>query len=361
MRGFKSTLRGVSVGSLIAAAATTVRAQDDSNDAFGGWLRHFRIGGSFMVNVSTEFKTTGTFPVNRPPPSAAGGISYDDGFVGIDKTGNSPLPGTTTPATTFWGYSDASQVDAAANRLTFHGTDSFTGSGSEKISDNPVGFDMVYGGTFREWEHVAIGGEFGFGFNVFQTRDHRPLSATLSRTVDQYDISGISPFPTTPYSGPESGEPSHVGGTAPVLPAEPVSSGNEVVPGTIGGTRSLEGILYHFHVGPMVRWEFYPRWTLNASAGGAFGIFDAEYHFNETISSTAGSSLSNSGKFGTTDLKVGGYAGAVVMYDTGNQWEPYLGAYFMSLGDGKVSSGGREAIMHLGGAINITAGINWSF
>ena len=54
----------------------------------------FESAARFMVNVSTEFKTTGTFPVNRPPPSAAGGISYDDGFVGVDKTGNSPLPGT---------------------------------------------------------------------------------------------------------------------------------------------------------------------------------------------------------------------------------------------------------------------------
>src|SRR5437879_6247622 len=124
MRGFYSTRRGISVCSLIAAAAAA-HGQDDSGDG-GGWLRHFRIGGSFMLNVSTEFKTTGTFAVNRPPPSTAGGVSYDDGFVGVDKTGNAPAPGTTTLITTFWGYNDASQVDTAADRLTFHGTDSFT-------------------------------------------------------------------------------------------------------------------------------------------------------------------------------------------------------------------------------------------
>jgi hypothetical protein len=362
MRGFKSTLRGISVCSLIAAAATA-RAQDDNNDAFGEWLRHFRIGGSFMLNVSTQFKTTGTFPVNRQPPSAAGGVTYDDGFVGVDKTGNATPPGGTGPATTFWGYNDASQYDAAANRLTFHGSQSFDASGLDKVSDNPIGFDMVYAGTFREWEHIAIGGEFGFGFNIFQTRDRRPLSATLNRVVDQYDTSKIpsASFPQAPYTGTESGAPANPGGVAYVLPTTPVSSSNEVVPGTIGGTRTLEGILYNFRLGPMVRWEFYPRWTLNASAGGAFGIFDADYSFNEIISAGAGSTVSNRGKFGTTDLKVGGYAGAVLMYDTGNQWEPYLGANFMSLGDGKVSSGGREAIMHLGGAVVITAGINWTF
>jgi len=146
MNRLNSTLRGISFCSLIAMAASA-RAEDD--DVIGKWLRHFRIGGSVMLNVSTTFKTTGTFNVNRQPPSAAGGISYDDGFVGVDKTGNAIPPGGTTPVTTFWGYSDASQVDAAANRLTFHGTDSFTGSGVDKISDTPLGFDMVYAGTFR--------------------------------------------------------------------------------------------------------------------------------------------------------------------------------------------------------------------
>src|SRR5437762_3961222 len=117
MTRLNSTLRGISLGSLIAAAVSA-RAEDDVS-----WLRHFRIGGSFMMNVSTEFKTSGNFTVNRPPPSAAGGISYDDGFVGVDKTGNAPLPDGSGPGTTFWGYNDASQMNDTAKTLTFHGTD----------------------------------------------------------------------------------------------------------------------------------------------------------------------------------------------------------------------------------------------
>src|SRR5205085_8001851 len=100
---------------------------------------------------------------------------------------------------------------------------------------------------------------------------------------------------------------------------------------------------------------FYPRWTLNGSAGGVMGIFDAEYQFNETITPTSGSAVGNRGKFGDTDLTYGGYAGAIVMYDTGNMWEAYLGLHFISMKDGEVSSGGREAQMHLGAAVFITA------
>src|SRR4051812_21338100 len=103
MTRFNSTLRGLSLGALLGATAA-IHAQDSDSD----WMRHFRIGGSFMVGVSTEFKMSGTFPVNRPPPSAAGGISYDDGFVGVDSTGNAIPPGGTQHVTTFWGYNDAS-------------------------------------------------------------------------------------------------------------------------------------------------------------------------------------------------------------------------------------------------------------
>jgi hypothetical protein len=170
------------------------------------------------------------------------------------------------------------------------------------------------------------------------------------------DTSGNVIIPSAPYIGNESGA-----GPSPLIPTDTTSLGESSTTGTIGGSRSLDGILYNFRLGPTVRWEFWPRWTLIGSAGGALGIFDAEYHFNESISATPGSSVNSSGKFGATDLKYGGYAGAVVMYDTGNYWEAYLGAYFISLQDGKISSGGREATMHLGSAISITAGINWTF
>jgi hypothetical protein len=355
MMPHQSILRGLSLCAL-AAAASSICAQEDES-----WMRHFRIGASVMMNVSTEFKTSGTFAVNRPAPGSRGGVSYDDGFVGVDATGNATPPGGSGPATTFWGYNDASQVNETDKLLTYHGTDSFSTSAFDKINDTPIGFDMVYATTIRKWERLAIGGEFGFGFNIFDARDRRPLNATLSQTVAQHDISAIPIFPDPPYVGPESGQPSTPGGSAPVLPANPVSSQQQTVSGAIHGSRSLEGILYNFRLGPMLRWEFYPRWTLNGSAGGALAIFDATYRFNESISSSAGASLSNKGKFGSTDLKYGGYAGAVVMYDTGNQWEPYLGAHFLTMQDGKLSSGGREATMHLGAAVYITAGINWTF
>lgn len=338
MRRSNSNLRGLSICSALAFAAAA--------HGEGEWLRHFRIGGSVGMNVSTDFKTSGTFTLDAPPPSSRGGVSYDNGFVGRDQFNTEGL-------TSFWGYNSASQVDTAAKTLTFQRTESFSASGFNKVDDTPLGFDMAYAATFREWEHVAIGGEFGFGISAFQTRDKKPMAANLRVRTDQVNIGDLI-VPAAPYVGNESG-------TGPLISTDTTSLGESDTTGTIGGSRSLEGLLFNFRLGPMVRWEFWPRWTLNGSAGGAMAIFDAEYRFNETISATPTSSVNNKGKFGATDIKYGGYAGAVVMYDTGNQWEPYLGAYFMSLQDGKISSGGREATMHLGSAVYLTAGINWSY
>lgn len=349
MRRSKLKLQGLSLLSILAAAA--------SAHGEGDWLRHFRIGGSVGMNIKTEFKTSGTFPVTPGPPSARGGVTYDDGFVGVDETDNAPDPQTGERVTTFWGYNSESQYDAASDVLTFHQTKSFTASGYDEADDFPPGFDMVYAGTFRQWDRIAIGGEIGFGLSVFGARDRKPLGAIVTQRVDQYRLGGtVLPKPP-PYSGPEAGR----GTDAPVINSTPIPLGDQTGPGTITGSRSLEGMLYNFRLGPLVRWEFLPYWTLNGSAGGALGIIDAEYEFNETISANANSSVNGRGSFGDTEIKYGAYAGAVVMYDTGNYWEAYLGAHVMSLQDAKFSSGGREANMQLGAAVFITAGINWSF
>jgi hypothetical protein len=339
MRFSNSSLRGLSFCSALAFASVA-RGE-------GEWLRHFRIGASAGLNISTEFKTTGTFALNTPPPSSRGGISYDDGFVGRDAF-------NTVGQTTFWGYNNASQVDDAAKTLTYHGTQSFSANGFNEADDVPLGFDMAYAGTFRQWERVSIGGELGFGLSVFNARDKHTMNALLQQKIDVYDTSQII-VPSAPYIGNDTG----TGG--PLLPTTPTSTSGATTAGTVSGSRSLEGILYSFRLGPMLRWEFYPRWTLNASGGGALGIFDATYKFDETISASANSGAHNKGKFGTTDVLYGGYAGAIVMWDSGDDWELYLGAHFMSLQDGKISSGGREATMHLDAAIYITAGINWSY
>src|SRR6185295_19021010 len=97
-----------------------------SAQAEGEWLKHFRVGMSFGLNMKTDFTTSGSFPISGSNPGPAApklDHFYDDGYVRVDQTGDA------LNRTSFWGYRDATQRDTAAETLTYHGTRSFTASG----------------------------------------------------------------------------------------------------------------------------------------------------------------------------------------------------------------------------------------
>ena len=341
-----NTLSALSGLSLLALAASA-QAQED-------WTKHFRIGMSFGLNIKTDFRTSGTFGVSAVgQPIPGQNHTYDDGFVRVDDTGNAVPFGSTSGATANWGYQSGGQYDAGAQTLAFHGTSSYNTAGFTSRDDAPqLGFDMAYGGSFRKWERLAIGWEFGFNWTLINNKDRSALTATTVQVEDIYPTGGTT-IPGAPYTG------GFDSAGRPVIDDAPTRT-ETFTTGTVTGSRGLDASLYQFRLGPMIRWEMVPRWTLNGSVGGAFGLFDADFDYNERII-TATTSTTNRGKFGDFDTTYGGYAGVVIMYDTGHMWEAYLGTHFVTMSDVTVSGPGRSAKTHLGAALYLTAGINWSF
>jgi hypothetical protein len=342
-----SALSGLSV----LAMAVSAHAQED-------WTKHFRIGMSVGLNIKTDFRVSGSFPVSGSSPGLAipgQNHTYDDGYVRVDDTGNAvPFDSTTgNGVTANWGYNNASQYDAVAETLTFHGSTSYTTSFTSRDDAPQLGFDLAYGGSFRQWERLAIGWEFGFNWTLIDSKDKRALAGSIDRVEDAYPTTGTSPFPGAGYRGTFSSAGHPVIDDAPTRTTQSLA-------GTVTGSRGLEANLYQFRLGPLIRWEMVPRWTLNGSVGGAFGLLDADYVFDERISA-AGISTRNRGKFGELETTYGGYAGVVLMYDTGHYWEAYLGTHLITMSDATVSGPGRSARVDLGAAIYLTAGINWSF
>ena len=329
--------------------AASAQAQED-------WTRHFRVGMSVGLNVKTEFHSSGTFSVSSVgQPTPGQNHTYDDGFVRLDDTGNAvPFDSTTgNRVTTNWGYDNPSQYDPAARTLAFQGTSSYTTGNFTGSDDSPqLGFDLAYGGTFRKWERVAIGFELGFGMTFIDAEDNRSMNASVNEIKDVYPT-GTTTLPTAPYTGgfDSAGRP-----VIDDLPTRVVTT----TAGTVTGSRQLDANLYQFRLGPSIRWEMAPRWILHGSAGGVFGVFDGDLEFNEQIV-TATTSGSNQGKFGETETTFGGYAGAIVMYNTGHYWEAFLGAHFITMGDVTISGPGRSSKTDLSAGIYLTAGINWSF
>jgi hypothetical protein len=342
-----------------AGVGLSAFAQSDSMDTFGGdpstskfiridpdandWTRHFRIGAMVGMNISADFKTKGTFNISG---NQTGNGIYDDGYVRPDQSGD---PNNTS----FWGYNNASQYNAAANTLTMHSASSYSATSSSSESGSAfAGFEMAYGDNLWYWKHARVGWEFGFGLLPINITDSKPMSATVSQSTYTFNTGGIV-VPGAPYQGGSSG-------VGPYIPISPASSVTNTSPGTVTGTRELDVMLYTFRLGPTFYWDINQYLGMQIGAGPAFGIVSGTYKYNETIT-TAASSTHNSGSFGFTDLTYGGYVNGTLLYHIINDADLYVGAQYMPMGNASFSSGGRSGQLNLGGQLYLSAGINWPF
>ena len=344
---------------VFAGVALAAPAQSDSIATFGGnpdsskfiridrdepdWTRHFRIGAMVGMNISADFKTKGTFPISG---NKAGSGVYDDGYVHPDQSGDPVYTG-------YWGYNNASQYNAVANTLTMHGASSYSTSSSSSSDGSAfAGFDMAYGDNIWYWKHARVGWEFGFGLLPINLTDSKPMSATVSQSASTFNTGGIV-VPGAPYQGGSSGQ-------SPIISSTPSSVTNNTSSGTVTGKRELDAILYTFRLGPTFYWDLNEYFGMQLGAGPALGLVSGTYKYNETITTSTGSTR-NHGQFDFTDVTYGGYVNGTLLYHIINDADLYLGAQYMPMGNASFSSGGRSGQLNLGGQLYISAGINWPF
>ena len=295
---------------------------------------------------------SGQFGISGSDPGGAGvgrqDHFYDDGYVRVDQTGNAD------GRTSYWGYDNASQYDAATHTLTLHSARSFNASSSASRDDQPyLGLDMAYGGNLTRWARGMVGWELGFGLLPIHIEDRQELRGTFTRTVHRFDTGGIV-IPIAPYHGGSSGLGPAIGDVATALPGD-------MIAGTATGSRALDVVLYNFRLGPTLHWELHRRLAAAISAGGALGIVSGDYLFDEKLVLADGGGAVNKGKMGMTDLVYGGYAAAVLMFHTNEKADLYVAAQYMTLGDSTISGGGRQARLNLGEGLYLAAGFNWMF
>jgi hypothetical protein len=349
-------------GLAMCASAQFIPSQNASSvDAFGGdpdsykfiripsdtgdWTRHFRIGAMVGLNISAEFSQKGAFSISGNNP--AGGF-YDDGYVHPDQSGDPKY-------TSYWGYNNASQYDAANQKLTMHATTSYSmaGSSTDDVGPSP-GFDMAYGDNLWYWKHARVGWELGFGLLPLTVKDNHSQSANVNQTDYKYSTAGIYLFPDAPYQAGPSGNSVFIPSSPESVIQQPTASG------VVSGNRELDEILYTVRFGPSFYWDLTEDFGMSLGAGGAVGIVNGNYTYNEMVTS-GGVSARNSGDFSTTDVIYGGYVNGTLLYHVLDNADFYLGAQYMPLGNASFSSGGRQAELKLGGQIYVSVGVNWPF
>jgi hypothetical protein len=313
------------------------------------WTRHFRVGAMVGLNISANFRSQGTFNISGNNPGK--GI-YDDGYVRTDQTGNAG------GYTSYWGYDNASQYNAAANTLQMHSASTYSTGGSGSADGNVFpGFEMAYGGNLWYWKHARVGWELGFGLLPIRISDNRPMSGSVNQSAYSFNTTGIV-VPGAPYQGGSSGQ-------GPLISDAPVKGDQTTSPAIITGTRSLNVTLYTIRLGPSFYWDVTEKVGLSFGAGPALGIVSGDFNYNETITSLSdGISAHNHGQISATDVVYGGYVNGTVMYhinDFGRNADLYLSVQYMPLSDATIGDSHREGQLNLSGQVYISAGINWPF
>lgn len=316
-----------------------IRIPSDTDD----WTRHFRLGALVGMNISANFNENGLFNVSGN--NVANGI-YDNGYVRPDQTGDPNY-------TSFWGYNNASQYNAANHTLTMAATTGFstTGGGEAKGGLFP-GIDVAYGDNLWYWKHARVGWEFGFGWLPVNISQNSSSSATVTHTAFNFDTTGLV-VPTAPYQGGPNGQ-------GPLLPLSPFSSSSTNSVGTVSGSHSLDVTLLTMRLGPSFYWDLTEKVGMSLGAGPAVGLVTGDYKYDEIITA-GGLNSHNAGQIGGTDLVYGGYVNATVMYHVQNDADIYAGVQYMPMSDATISGGGREGRLKLGGQLYFSVGINWPF
>lgn len=327
-----------------APAPAAVETPAPGNNRFG-------LSARFGLNFKINFRNVAGWPGQTMIGAPAGGGTdrfYDDGYVGLDDTGNAGN------VTAFWGYQRDDQV--AAGAIAFHSAQPMTG-GDRQVGDDPhPGLELSYARQLGRLSRGTWGIEGAFGYTSLDVRDTRSRAGSVPLTTDVY-AQGLGAPPLASAPAPYSGARDSV---APLISDGPTRSLSSV-PGTLTGSRRMEGDLYGFRLGPYATIPLFNRVSAQVGGGFAAAMVDSTLSFNETTWTAAGGPVNRNGSGAKQDWLLGGYAAAQVAVTLGRQWDAFVGAQYQSLGRFQQTVASKEAEIDLRHSVFATAGLGFSF
>ena len=320
-------------GTVLSGGGACLHADDSL------WTSHDRLGLGYQMgfNISAKFQTSGSTPFPNNP--SVTGLSYQDGFVGTDNTGNAG------GLTSYWGYQNANQAVDNNNYLVMRSVNS--GALGSSVDDAPYhGFELSYNHEFARYECVRWGMESALGWTDFSARQlTAPTSGLLS--MDAFPL-GYNP-PQAPFTGtPNAGPFTPLLGTTPTrLPATVLSR--------------LEASLYGFRLGPYLDVPLGRRVLLSFSAGLAVAIVDGEYVATESYTTPGGMTVTATDRASEANPVLGGYVGVQTSLKLREHLNVFTGLRYQGSDTYRLSAGDKEARIDFSGAFSWSCGLSFSF
>jgi hypothetical protein len=354
---------------LILLALSTVLQAGADKDGFSKnaipsddsppWMGRIGLSYRAAFNISADFSGLGGYASPNLPgapgriPGAPGEVvrSYDDGFIGIDESGNA------NGHTTYWGYDSDEQV--SGDNVLMHNSSSPGTARSNDVEDEPLnGLELscqqpLGGGHGWRWGFEGALNWMNLDFN-----DRRSLSGDIVTTTHSFALDGVLPPVAPPaYVGPVEGP------GAPQLNDTAASAGTSTQPGaaTITGSRSLEGNLYGLRFGPFLEYEITPQVSVDLAAGFVMGLIDSEFSHSDTTSLGELGSQTMSADSNETEWLYGAYLRGQINVNVYENLSAFGGVELNSLGTFDQRAGNAKAELDLKGAVILILGLGVEF
>ena len=330
-------------------------------------LNQVRVSARMGYNISAHLENVGvaagqTFPQPPPPkdPSrhfeSATGISYQDGYVGIDESGNAPLPGETQGRTFYWGYARQDQIadldhDGIVDTLLLSHSTSGTLLGDFK-NDPQAGLEVSYARQLGQRDGSTFGIETAFTYTSLDLRAHG-IADPRVLGVDAFSLGNppIIPPSVVPYTGPYQLEPPF---GAPSIYDTPTHQPVNMV-------TSFDAAVYGLKLGPYFEFPLAERLSFALSGGFSLLIADSEFRIQQSVAMPSPGIASGTVTGSSVGVLPGAYAAGRLSLMASDKVNVFTGLQYESNGHHSQSLAGKRVEIDFWNAIYWTFGVSYSF
>lgn len=326
-------------------------------------LNQVRLSARMGYNISARLDNLGSagqsFPQPPPPKDptqhfqSATGVTYLDGYVGIDESGNAPLPGQTQGRTFYWGFARQDQIadlnqDGTADTLLL--THSASGSLLQQFKNDPQpGLEISYARQLgQRADGSTLGIETAFSYTSLDLNSHG-IADPRVLGVDAFSLGNppIVPPSVVPYTGPYQLEPPF---GAPSIYDTPTH-----LPVSVDA--SFDAAIYGFKLGPYFEFPLAKRLSFALSGGFNLLIADSELRIQQSGPGLASRSVSES----SLGVLPGCYAAGRLSLTASDSVNVFTGLQYESNGHHTQSLAGKRLDIDFWNALYWTFGVSYSF
>ena len=327
-------------------------------------LNQFRVSARMGYNISARLDNLGvpagqSFPQPPPPKDptkhfqSATGVTYVDGYVGIDESGNAPLPGETQGRTFYWGFARQNQIadlnqDGTADTLLL--THSASGSLLHDFKNDPQpGLEISYARQLgQRADGSTLGIEAAFSYTSLDLNSHG-IADPRVLGVDAFSLGNppIVPPSVVPYTGPFQLEPPF---GAPSIYDTPTH-----LPVSVDA--SFDAAIYGFKLGPYFEFPLAKRLAFALSGGFSLLIADTELRIQQSGPGLA----SGSARESSLGVLPGCYAAGRLSLTASDSVNMFTGLQYESNGHHTQSLAGKRLDIDFWNALYWTFGVSYSF